>query len=49
MKATHLDDVILNRRELYKVFEEAGFRAREAPAMPPYESYVEARTNGGSK
>lgn len=44
-----LDDVILNRQELYKVFEEAGFRVREAPATPPYESYVETRTNEGSK
>jgi len=37
---TDLDDVILNRQELYKVFKEAGFEVKEAPAMPPYESFV---------
>jgi len=46
---TDLDDVILNRQELYKVFEEVGFRVSEVPAAPPYESYVETRTNGGSE
>ena len=46
---TDLDDVILSRQELYKVFEKVGFKVREAPAAPPYESFVETRTNGGSK
>ena len=37
---TDLDDVILNRQEIYKVFKEAGFEVKEAPAEPPYESFV---------
>ena len=37
---TDMDDVIVNRQELYKVFEEAGFEVKEAPAEPPYESFV---------
>jgi len=37
---TDLDDIILNRQELHKVFKEAGFEVKEAPAEPPYESFV---------
>ena len=37
---TDLDDIILNKQELYKVFKEAGFEVKEAPAEPPYESFV---------
>ncbi len=37
---TDLDDIILNKQELYKVFKEAGFEVKENPAMPPYESYT---------
>jgi len=47
---TDMDDVIVNRQELYKVFEEAGFEVKEAPAEPPYESFVKTEktciTNG---
>jgi len=39
-----LDDVILNRQELYKVFKEAGFEIKETPAEPPYESFVKSYT-----
>jgi len=35
-----LDDVIVNKQELFRVFKEAGFEVKEAPAEPPYESYI---------
>jgi len=35
-----LDDVIVNKQELFRVFKEAGFEVKEAPAEPPYESFV---------
>jgi len=39
---TDLDDVIITRQDL-KLFERVGFKVKESPAAPPYESYVETQ------
>lgn len=35
-----LDDIIINKQELFEVFKKAGFEIEEGQDAPPYESYI---------